>query len=101
MRCAAYRHSWSPSFSQDGEIFVSLLPILQVTSLPDPISIRPTSQSDKPTELNTIELLEETPETPPKKRWCRVGAAVTCEAFREWAVKAKKWTLPVDVILVE
>ena len=101
MRCGAYRHSWSPSFSQDGEIFILLLPILQVTSLTDPISIRPTSQSDKSTELNTIELLEETPETPPKKRGCRLGAAVTCEAFRGWAVKTKKWTLPVDIILVE
>ena len=78
-----------------------MLPVLQVTSLPDPISIRPAGQSDKPTGLNTIELLDETPATPAKKRWCRVGAAVTCEAFREWAVQTKKWTLPADVILVE
>lgn len=35
------------------------------------------------------------------KQLCRVGVSVTNEQFRRWAVKENKWTLPVDVILVE
>lgn len=35
------------------------------------------------------------------KQLCRVGVSVTNEMFRRWAVKGNKWTLPVDVILVE
>lgn len=35
------------------------------------------------------------------KQLCRVGVSVTNEMFRRWAVKGDKWTLPVDVILVE
>jgi hypothetical protein len=72
--------------------------------LPDPVSIRPTNHVVPPNELNTIEMLDTTPELPPGKAWCRVGVAVTNEAFRRWAInnkKAKRWTLPVDVILVE
>lgn len=50
-------------------------------------------------ELKTIELKEET--VPGKKRLCRIGAAVTNEDFRRWAVAGKAWTFPADVILVE
>jgi hypothetical protein len=35
------------------------------------------------------------------KQLARVGVSVTNEMFRRWAVKGNKWTLPVDVILVE
>ena len=100
VRCGGYRHSWSNTFSQTEEIFISLLPIVQISNLPDPTSIRPAAQVDKPTELNDIVLL------PPKTResstrLCRVGVAATNEAFRIWAVKNNAWALPVDVILVE
>lgn len=36
-----------------------------------------------------------------RKRLCRVGAAVTNEEFRRWAIAGNAWSLPVDVILVE
>lgn len=70
--------------------------------LPDPMSIHPMGHSVEKTELNQIELVE-TPEpvSGKNKQWCRVGVAVTNEDFRRWAIKNKKWTLPVDVILVE
>ena len=100
VRCGGYRHSWSNTFSQTGEIFISLLPYVQVTNLPDPTSIRPTGQVDKPTELNDILLLP-AQEGNSSTRLCRVGVAVTNEAFRLWAVNNNEWTLPVDVILVE
>lgn len=35
------------------------------------------------------------------KQLARVGVSVTNEMFRRWAVNGNKWTLPVDVILVE
>ncbi|KAL8792039.1 MAG: hypothetical protein Q9195_005380 [Heterodermia aff. obscurata] len=101
VRCGGYRHSWSRTFSQDKEILISLLPVLQVTMLPDPMSIHPSSQSVQETELNKIELLKRTSEVPEGKIWCRVGVAVTNEAFRRWAIENKTWSLPVDVILVE
>ena len=100
VRCSGYRHSWSNTFSQKAEILISLLPIAQVNTLPDPISIVPTSTTGM-TELSTIELIEKGPSIPLNKSWCRMGVAVTNEDFRRWAVENKKWALPVDVILVE
>ena len=73
---------------------------MQVTNLPDPSSILPAGHTDKPTELNDIVLLPEEAGRP-IQRLCRVGVAVTNEAFRLWAVNTGEWTLPVDVILVE
>ena len=100
VRCSGYRHSWSDSFSQKGEILISLLPIAQVNTLPDPISIVPTSTMGK-TELSSIDLIDEAPRIPKNKSWCRIGVAVTNEDFRRWAIDNSKWALPVDVILVE
>lgn len=100
VRCSGYRHSWSDTFCQKEEILISLLPIAQVNTLPDPISFVPTSTTER-TELSTIELVNEAPGIPPNKSWCRIGVAVTNEYFRRWAIKNKKWALPVDVILVE
>lgn len=39
--------------------------------------------------------------THPEKALVRVGVSVTNEQFRRWAVANDKWTLPVNVILVE
>ena len=71
-----------------------------VTTLPDPMSIVPGEYNPVTVpELKRIELKEET--VPGKKRLCRIGAAVTNEEFRRWAVAGKAWTFPADVILVE
>ena len=58
---------------------------------------------DKKNELKVIEF-----KAPPgvvasqaDKALVRVGVSVTNEQFRRWAVHNDKWTLPVDVILVE
>ncbi|KAF2144536.1 uncharacterized protein K452DRAFT_245458 [Aplosporella prunicola CBS 121167] len=99
VRCGGYRHSWAPIFSQNNEIFVSLLSTEQVTAMPDPTSIIPGPFPGHGTnELKTIELKEQLSKD---KRLCRVGVAVTNEEFRRWAVANKSWALPVDVILVE
>lgn len=102
VRCSGYRHSWSSTFSQNDEILVSLLNLEEVTKLPDPMSIRP-EFVDPENELKTITL-----SAPPgvvasgeDKALVRVGASVTNEQFRRWAVTNDKWTMPVDVILVE
>ncbi|KAJ7916915.1 hypothetical protein B0H13DRAFT_2445596 [Mycena leptocephala] len=49
-------------------------------------------------DLKTIELMEQ---TAPGKRLCRIGAAVTNEDFRRWALAPNAWALPVGVIMVE
>lgn len=100
VRCAGYRHSWSPIFSAKNEIFISFVNLTTVNTLPDPTSLIP-GEYDPTTvpELKSIELKEEV--VPGKKRLCRVGAAVTNEEFRRWAIAGKAWSLPADVILVE
>ncbi|GME42994.1 putative FAD-binding type 2 protein [Neofusicoccum parvum] len=99
VRCGGYRHSWSPIFSQANEILVSFVNLEQVTTLPDPMSLEPGDYTGEGVpDLKTIELGTQLSAT---KRLCRVGAAVTNEDFRRWAVANNVWALPVDVILVE
>jgi hypothetical protein len=99
VRCGGYRHSWSPSFSQDNQILVSLLNLEEVTTIPDPLSIE-TEHIDPQNELKTIELAPGTA-ADAKTTLVRVGVSVTNEQFRRWAVANGKWALPMDVILVE
>jgi FAD binding domain len=76
---------------------VSLLPLTQVTILPDPTTVqlgRYNGESDN--ELKTIELREPSP----SGRLCRIGAAVTNDEFRRWQVQ-HNWATPVDTLLVE
>ena len=101
IRCAGYRHSWSPSFSADGEILVSLLNLKQVTETPDASSIGPSTANSSGNELKTIELVSQPVSGNANKQLVRVGVSVTNEEFRRWAVANNAWTLPMDVILVE
>lgn len=104
VRCGGYRHSWSDTFSQEKHILVSLLNLEEVTKIPDAMSIEVHPEYEDPTnELKVIKL-----GGPPgvvasqsDKQLVRVGVSVTNEQFRRWAVGNDKWTLPVDVILVE
>lgn len=122
VRCAGYRHSWSHIFSADKQILISLLNLEEVNRLPNPMSILPqegleaTANGGEMVEGNefmTIELVDSIGKgemgngldgkivAEEGKQLCRVGVSVTNEMFRRWAVKGNKWTLPVDVILVE
>lgn len=100
MRCSGYRHSWSSTFSEDKQILVSLLNLEQVTTIPDVMSIT-AEHIDPENELKVIQLAEGTAAAEADKALVRVGVSVTNEQFRRWAVANDKWTLPVDVILVE
>jgi hypothetical protein len=102
VRCGGYRHSWSSTFSQDKQILVSLLNLEEVTKLPDAMSIEP-EYTDPHNELKSITLAAPTGVVASQadKALVRVGVSVTNEEFRRWAVHNDKWTLPVDVILVE
>ncbi|RDA94540.1 hypothetical protein CP533_2744 [Ophiocordyceps camponoti-saundersi (nom. inval.)] len=99
VRCAGYRHSWSPAFSQESQILVSFVDLDTVTTLPDPMSITGGDYTgqDVP-ELKTIELKEARSDG---RRLCRIGAAVTNEEFRRWSVAHNSYALPVNVIMVE
>jgi hypothetical protein len=74
----------------------------EVTKLPDPMSIEP-EYIDPQNELKTITFAAPmgVVATSADKALVRVGVSVTNEQFRRWAVKNDKWTMPVDVILVE
>ncbi|KAJ7883079.1 hypothetical protein B0H13DRAFT_2278230 [Mycena leptocephala] len=99
VRCSGFRHSWSPIFSQSSEILISFVNLAEVTTLPDPLSLIPGPYTGTGVpDLKTIELMEQ---PAPGKRLCRIGAAVTNEDFRRWAVAHNAWALPVSVIMVE
>jgi FAD/FMN-containing dehydrogenase len=100
VRCAGYRHSWSPVFSDDNEILVSMIPLKQATDLPDPHVLLPNAAANLTNELKTIELVAE-PEPGAATALVRIGAAVTTEEFRRWQVQSGKWALPMDVVLGE
>jgi hypothetical protein len=102
VRCGGYRHSWSSTFSQEKQILVSLLNLEEVTKLPDAMSIEP-EYIDPENELKVIQFATPGGAVASKagKTLVRVGVSVTNEEFRRWAVHNDKWTLPVDVILVE
>lgn len=76
---------------------MSLLPISQVTKLPDPSTVLLGGYSGASlNELKTIELKE----TTPSGRLCRIRAAVTNDEFRRWQLE-NSWATPVDTLVVE
>lgn len=99
VRVGGYRHSWSNSFSQNGEILISLLNLKEVTTIPDPLSIG-ADYIDPENELKVIEMAPGAA-TNGETSLVRVGVSVTNEQFRRWVVKNDAWSLPMDVILVE
>jgi len=100
VRCAGYRHSWSDIFTEDDEILVSLLGLEEVNSIPNPLAKGPTHNSNG-NEPMSIDILEKPSFSTSGKECVRVGAAVTNEAFRRWAIQNNKCALTMDVILVE
>ena len=100
VRCAGYRHSWSDTFSADNEILVSLLSLKEVETIPNPLAIEGNHEANG-NELMSIDVLHKPAFSTSGKDCVRVGAAVTNEAFRRWAIKNKKCALPMDVILIE
>ena len=100
VRCAGYRHSWSPTFSTDNEVLISLLDLKEVTRIPDPLALG-FSQPTSGNELMSIDILKKPKFSPSGKDCVRVGVAVTNEWFRRWAIKNQVTALPMDVILVE
>ncbi|KAL4747894.1 hypothetical protein BDW72DRAFT_181638 [Aspergillus terricola var. indicus] len=104
VRVSGYRHSWSPLFTRDkGCMLISTLSLHQAAQLPNVESLDPLSPilfGDKPTVLNSITELGPLNDNPTKSL-VRVGCATTNEQFRYWCVKAKRVTLPLNVIMVE
>jgi hypothetical protein len=101
VRCAGYRHSWSPTFSANGQILVSLLNLKQVTEIPDASDLGPSMANVAGNELKSIQLVPEGLSADHTKQLVRVGVSITNEEFRRWAIANNAWTLPMDVILVE
>lgn len=92
-------HSWAPMFGRNGQILISLLSIQEAAVIPNTTAFSFVPQRP-PTELESIEVA---PGTPLKKgnTLVRVGAAVTNERLRRWCVESNRYTLPLNVIMVE
>lgn len=89
-------------YSETGHVFVSMLDTKTATTVPDPSSILPNAASNAANEFKQIELAsEDVSGSGGKKRLVRLGAAVTNEEFRRWAIANNAWTVPVNVVMVE
>lgn len=95
MRVAGFRQTWSNLFSSDGQLLVSLIPLATATGTSADVEA---SVNGPPTDFNQIELQPAGDD--PNVRLVRVGAGVSNEAFRIWAIE-NGWTLPANVIVVE
>ena len=72
----------------------------EVKTIPNPLAIEADHEANG-NELMSIDVLHKPSFSTSGKDCLRVGAAVTNEAFRRWAIRNKKCALPMDVILVE
>ncbi|KAJ4247500.1 hypothetical protein NW762_013177 [Fusarium torreyae] len=98
VRCAGYRHSWSPNFGKDGQILISMIDIKTATTLPNTEAL-PLPESS-PTELQKIDFASGKPRIPGNKL-VRVGCATTNERLRRWCIDQGTVTIPLNVIMVE
>jgi hypothetical protein len=93
-------HSWSPLFARNGGILISTLNLDLATVIPNFTSLG--IGQEPPKELNSITLLPEVEQPADgKTRLVRVGCGTTNEQLREWCVRGKVVTLPLNVIMVE
>ena len=100
MRCSGHRFSWSPIFSEDGEILISLIKPERATSAPNVAALIgvPDSGPNGP-ELKRIELLSE--QTSQGNGLLRIGASVTNDELRRWFIDNGRWALPVNTVLAD
>jgi hypothetical protein len=100
IRAAGYRHSWTPLFSEDDEILVSMLDVKVAEAVPDPMSILPDDPSILSNEFKVIELADSAVAgSGGNKRLVRIGGAVTNEELRRWSIRGNAWTLPFNTIV--
>ena len=92
-------HSWAPIFGRSGQILVSFIGLREATQLPNTTSL-PLPES-APTELESIELVRDGKPRVAGNALVRVGAGTTNERLRRWCVENGKYTLPLNVIMVE
>lgn len=97
VRVAGFRQTWSDLYSADSHILISLIPLKVATGTSADVAA---DVDGPPTDFNQIELVPVGAQDDKNKRYARVGAGVTNEQFRIWAIK-NGWTLPANVIVVE
>jgi FAD/FMN-containing dehydrogenase len=98
VRASGYRHTWTDMYSENDQVLVSMLDLNLVNTLPNPESIHATPNYGD-NEFKTIELAVSTEN--PTKALVRLGATVTNEDFRRWAVNRDEWIVAPNVIMVE
>ena len=104
VRVAGYRHSWSPIFARaQNSVLISMLDLHTATAEANTESLDAVSTKwfgEANTELNRITNLGPL-EGDSSKTLVRVGSATTNEQMRKWCTANKKYTLPINVIMVE
>lgn len=100
VRCSGHRFSWSPIFSENGEILISLIKPERATSYPNIAAVikAPDSGPNGP-ELKRIELLSE--QTSQGNGLLRIGASATNDELRRWFIDDGRWALPVNTVLAD
>ncbi|KAJ4390706.1 hypothetical protein N0V93_004304 [Gnomoniopsis smithogilvyi] len=101
VRAAGFRHSWAPIFGRNGQITISLLPLWEVARLPNFTALSKALPERKPNDLETIEVVQDATPRTPGNALVRIGVSTTNERLRRWCVKNKKYTYPLNVIMVE
>ncbi|TPX15992.1 uncharacterized protein E0L32_000326 [Thyridium curvatum] len=98
VRVSGFRHSWAPIFGRNGQILISLIGLAEAEILPNTTALP--LPEDAPNELESIEVASGAPRVK-GNALVRVGVSTTNERLRRWCVKNKKYTLPLNVIMVE
>ncbi|KAJ2903384.1 Oxidoreductase [Zalerion maritima] len=98
VRCSGFRHSWAPVFGRNGHVMISLLGLHEATKIPNTTAWSFLPQ-DEPTELESIDVVG--PAETKGNTLVRVGVSATNERLRRWCNDNKKYTLPLNVIMVE
>lgn len=93
-------HSWAPIFGRKGQITISLLGLHEATKIPNFTAAGKALPVMKPTELESIEVVQGTPKVA-GNALVRIGASTTNERLRRWCVDNNQYTYPLNVIMVE
>lgn len=97
VRCAGYRHTWSPQYADGDQVLISLLPLKVSERLP---AWEPAMQNE---HFQYAKFLGEDGTS----GLCEFGAATTMEQIRVWSTDMSpgggqcRWSLPLNVVMVE
>ena len=100
VRCGGHRFSWSPIFSEDGEVFISFIEPGRATSVPNLAAILGAPKNGpEGDEFKRIQLLSQ--RSSQGNGLLRIGASVTNDELRRWFINDGNWALPFNTVLAD